>query len=164
LVVRALAWMTSRLRADGRGIRSLYFPFSFILADQINRAGPRSKGDNETGGGRNAIVCETRGGFHASFGRGDPCTQWEEIAKCRRRYFAHRFRFRVGLRLPSCHSERSEESRIFLRATWLFGVCARPLIFVSFLCVILSEAKNDTKNNEAQNDTKKERAGIPGLF
>ena len=24
------------------------------------------------------IECETRGGFHASFGRGDPCTQWEE--------------------------------------------------------------------------------------
>ena len=24
---------------------------------------------------RNVIVCETRRGFHASFGRGDPCTQ-----------------------------------------------------------------------------------------
>jgi hypothetical protein len=25
------------------------------------------------------IVCETRGGFHASFGRGDPCTQCKRI-------------------------------------------------------------------------------------
>jgi len=27
---------------------------------------------------RNLIVCETRGGFHASFGRGNPCTLVKE--------------------------------------------------------------------------------------
>ncbi len=26
----------------------------------------------------NVIECETRGGFHASFGRGDPCTPWKK--------------------------------------------------------------------------------------
>src|SRR5208283_3878330 len=102
--------MTSRLRADGRGIRSLYFPFSFILADQINRASPESKGSPETGGRKNLIVCETHVGFTLPSAGVTPAPSEGNREMSRRRLSS----YLCACRLSSlCHSERSEESRIF---------------------------------------------------
>src|SRR5208337_5672511 len=103
--------MTSRLRADGRGIRSLYFPFSFILADQINRASQKSKGSPRNMGKKGTLsYVKPAVGFTLPSAGVTPAPSGgnREMSKtpfrpqvpapCRRRV------------PPPGHSERSEES------------------------------------------------------
>jgi hypothetical protein len=182
--------MTSRLRADGRGIRSLYFPFSFILADQINRASRKSKGSPRNAGKKElhsyvkpavGFTLPSAGVTPAPSGRKSrnvedsisptgsgsvsPPGSVSVSFRAKRRIpvlsascfgFSESARRLLSLRLQAsylcacrllslCHSERSEESRIFARATRLSESASRLLsscLSPPVLCVILSGAKN----------------------